>query len=282
MRTDWHFTPRMPAGVALRDMSAEQQEAARGLLRESLSEAGASKTEAIMALEVVLAGIEGSGLNYRNPDNYAFLISGTPGVYPWGWRVEGHHLSIHVTVSAPDTVAFTPSFIESNPARISHGSRKGERVQQDEYGLALELAQSLTTPQWDIASIQGRTIGRILTGPRDADALGGKTEGLVYGDFSKPQKEVLKNLITAYVDLPNEALSADYKIKVAEGLPQTYFAWAGGRVDGAQFYYRIQGPRLLIEFDNSQGGGNHIHAIWRDPFNNFGQDDLRRHIAADH
>ncbi len=137
-RRDWHYVPRSRPGIALRDMSEPQRAAATRLLRASLSAKGAGRAEAIMALESVLADLEGSSRRFRDPLNYAFVVFGKPGAPPWAWRVEGHHLSVNVTVVAPGHVSMTPLFTGSNPARIPSGPRRGEQVHEAEMRIGLE------------------------------------------------------------------------------------------------------------------------------------------------
>ena len=87
-------------------------------------------------------------------------------------------------------------------------------------------------------------------------------------------------LITAYVGLARDEIGQPYMSLVEKGLADTRFAWAGPTSGGEPFYYRIHGPRILIEFDDTQNGGNHIHSLWRDPMNDFGRDDLARHYKG--
>ena len=139
-RFDWAYTPGYRKGVSFRDMTPSQRAAATALMQSTLSVPGVAKAEAVMALEAVLAEVEGSSLDYRDPEKYFISVFGVPGRDPWGWRLEGHHLSVNVTAAAPGEVSVTPVFLGTNPAEIPGGPRKGERVQRDEYVLALRLA----------------------------------------------------------------------------------------------------------------------------------------------
>ena len=232
-----------------------------------------------MALEAVLAELEGSSRRFRDPQNYAFAVFGTPGVAPWGWRVEGHHLSINVTCAAPGHVSVTPLFTGSNPARIRSGPRQGEQVQKLELQLGLELAQSLDARQLAGALLQERSLGNIVAGPGRADALA-RPQGLPVQELTAPQQAKLLQLVETYTGLARDELGRPYMALVRAGLDKTRFAWAGGRGEGSAFYYRIHGPRVLIELDNTQDDANHIHSLWRDPLNDFARDDLREHYGA--
>lgn len=278
-RFDWAYTPGYRKGVSFRAMTGPQRAAARALMRSTLSAPGVLKAEAIMALEAVLAEVEGSSLDYRDPEKYFVSVFGTPGAFPWGWRLEGHHLSVNVTAAAAGEVSVTPVFLGTNPARIPEGPRKGERVQRDEYVLALRLAVSLDAAQRAQALLQDRSLGNVVAGPGRGDRL--KTpEGLPAASLTADQQGILMRLIAAYVGLARDEIGRPYMDLVRAGWADTRVAWAGPMAEGEAFYYRIHGPRLLIEFDNSQNDANHIHSLWRDPANDFGRDDLHRHYRG--
>ena len=232
-----------------------------------------------MALEDVLAGLERSSRGFRDPLGYALTIFGSPGTHPWGWRLEGHHLSLNVTVSAPGRVAVTPWFLGTNPAQIRAGPRRGERLQRLEHDLALELAGSLDPTQWRAALLAARTPGEVITGPGRAASLA-QPQGVALDALTAAQQALLLRLIEAYVGRAHDEFGRPYLELVRAGLSQTRLAWAGGRQAGTPFYYRIHGPRLLVEFDNTQNDANHVHSLWRDPANDFGRDDLRTHYGS--
>ena len=259
-RFDWAYTPGYRKGVSIRDMTPPQRAAAATLMRSTLSAPGVAKAEAIMALEAVLAEVEGSSLDYRDPGKYFVSVFGVPGRHPWGWRLEGHHLSVNVTVAAPGAVSLTPVFLGTNPAEIPGGPRKGERVQRDEYVLALRFADSLDAGQRARALLRERSLGNVVAGPGRGDALA-TPEGLPADALSPPQQALLTDLIRTYVGLARDEIGRPYMDLVRAGWADTRVAWAGPMAEGRAFYYRIHGPRLLIEFDNSQGGGNHIHSL---------------------
>ncbi|MDA0997955.1 MAG: DUF3500 domain-containing protein [Proteobacteria bacterium] len=278
-RFDWRYIPSSRDGAVIRGMSAAERAATKQLLRSTLSSGGILKAEAIMALEQVLREIEGGSASFRDPENYFISIFGEPGAFPWGWRLEGHHLSINVTLSASGAISVTPAFAGTNPAKIPSGPRAGFRIQNDEYVLSLRLANGLTPAQRKLAMIADRSLGEIVTGPGRGDALS-KPQGIPVPDLSPRQRILLMELITAYVGLARDEIGQPYMSLVEKGLADTRFAWAGPTSGGEPFYYRIHGPRILIEFDDTQNGGNHIHSLWRDPMNDFGRDDLARHYKG--
>src|SRR5947209_5327303 len=169
-RLDWHYIPRRRAGLALRDMNPEQRTAARALLRAALSDTGYRKANEIFALETVLRALEMS--TRRDPDNYSWTLFGAPGdpSRPWGFRVEGHHLSLNF-VFATSGEAVTPSFLGANPARVPSGPVEGQRVLGVQEDLAREIVRGFTPEMRARAIIAARSLGDIVTGPGRGDAL---------------------------------------------------------------------------------------------------------------
>lgn len=275
-RRNWHFTPRGRQGLMIGDMDARQKQATSGLMRATLSAEGVLKATDIMRLEAVLAEIEGASLSYRNPEGYYVSLFGAPGEFPWGWRLEGHHLSINITVSAPGEIAATPLFTGTNPAFPPAGAEIARAVQQEEILRALRLIRSFTPEQAGAAKL-GRSPWNIVAGPGRGNALKLR-EGIFGSVLSAAQRALLRQLIFAYIGMVEDDIGRTYRAHVEAGLGETAFAWVGEASERGAFYYRIHGPRILIEFDNTRGG-NHIHAVWRDPMNDFGRDALKRHYA---
>lgn len=135
------------------DMTPAQKDATAALLRATLSAEGVMKATDIMRLEAVLAEFEGSSLSYRNPEGYYVSLFGEPGTPPWGWRLEGHHLSINITVSTPGEIAATPLFTGTNPATPPADADINRTIQQDEIMRAVRLMRSLTPDQAEAATL---------------------------------------------------------------------------------------------------------------------------------
>ncbi len=280
-RGDWHYAPRQRHGLALRAMDERQQAAAYGLLASALSPIGNQQARAIMALETVLDELE-QGQRQRDPLNYAFTLFGDPDETPWGWRVEGHHLIINATIASPAAAAITPTFWGSNPARIPHGQRAGERIMAHEHLLGLELAQSLSDDQRAQALLQASSIGNVITERGRAQALQ-TPGGLGFTHLDEAQRTMVMALVDAYVGKASDVIGRPYLERLrADGHDLLHLAWAGGMAEGQAFYYRIHAPRLLIEFDCTQNDANHIHALWRDPTNDWGRDVLGEHYHDHH
>lgn len=278
-RENWNFVPIKRRGLALQLMSNQQRELATAMLKVCLSTQGYEKVEGIRALESVLTLIEKRppDNNYRNPDKYFVSIFGEPkDSTAWGWRFEGHHLSLNYTF-ANQQLMVTPQFMGTNPAEIPIGDSKGKRVLAEEEDQGRALVQSLDEAQLEIALLAKRAYPEIITG-NDRRVKLETLEGLSYSQMTKTQQSALIDLIQLYLNNNIEEVAKRYWAGLQEsGIEQMHFAWAGGVAKGEKHYYRIHSPRLLIEYDNTQNGGNHIHSVCRDPSNDFGEDVLRKH-----
>ena len=284
-RLRWNFIPdeMFPRnGLPLKAMTEPQRKLAHELLRSGLSERGYRTYTEIIQLENILRAIEG-GKFARDPEAYRFSIFGTPAPRgTWGWRVEGHHVSLHFSVANGTAIASTPTFAGSNPAEVREGAEKGKRVLGLLEDTGRELVMALDASQRTTATINATAPNEIVTANRlDIDPLA--PEGLKASAMTPPQRELLTKVIDAYAGLmaPDVASERMAKIKAA-GLENIAFAWAGPVERGRQHYYRVQGPTFLIEFDNTQNNGNHVHSVWRDFRDDFGRDVLREHIQAAH
>ena len=285
-RLRWHFIPNemFPRkGVSFRTMSPAQKEKAHALLKSGLSEKGYLTATAIIALEDTLRAIEQSSRFARSPLDYQFTVFGTPTARgAWGWRVEGHHLSLHFAVAAGRVAATAPTFTGSNPAQVKEGPHKGLRVLAPLEDRGRAMVECLTAEQRATAVITEVAPGDIVSGNKnDIGPLA--PAGLDAGGMTAAQRATLMQLITTYASIVADDLAADRMSRVtAAGLDRITSAWAGPLTPGAKHYYRVQGPTFLIEYDNTQNDGNHIHAVWRDFQGDFGRDVLRDHIQADH
>jgi len=278
-RLDWHYTPRSRTGIPFQDMSAAQREAGQQLLAAALSDGGLAKVRAVIALEIALRELETFGLS-RDPGNYAFAIFGAPDAKaPWGWRIEGHHLSLHFTLADGKVVATLPQFMGANPAEVPRdipgGPRKGERALGEEEDRAFALLGALTGEQRRKAVFSDQSYGDIVT--RNADKVEPpQPVGIALGDLDRSQQAQLLRIVDAFASVVEPALAEQRLARVrAGGLDAIRFGWAGAQRPRAAYYYRIQGPLFLIELDNR--GGNHIHSVWRDFDGDWGRDALGEH-----
>ncbi len=273
-RTTWRYTPGSRPGMPLQEMSPAQREAAHAVLRSFLSGEGYLKVQSIMALEVVLREIE--RWDERDSERYWFLVFGEPGTAaPWGVRVEGHHVSLHLAVIKGRFVSSTPTFLGANPAEVRSGPKKGSRALAAEEDGARALLESLGPDQRREAIVDESPYGDIVSrNGSKVDPLDAR--GIAFARLTPPQQKQLLGLIEIYAGTMKPKLAAERLATIrAAGLDGIRFAWAGPTVRGKPHYYRVQGSTFLIEFDNS--GGNHVHSVWRDFAGDFGRDLLREH-----
>lgn len=282
LRGDWHYTPRRRPGLPLGAMTGDQRRRADALLDFALSEAGRRKADQVRALELVLRQLGGSS-SHRDPENYALALFGNPGTDgPWAWRFEGHHLSLTFTVAADGGIAVTPSFWGANPARVPVPPHEGLRVLADEQDLAFSLIQDLDESRREAVMLRDRSLGNIVSGPGRADALKAPA-GLPLSALSDGQRDLAMRIVETYAHNLRPDLAAETLRRVREaGVEGIHFAWAGSLSLGAAYYYRLHGPVLLIEHDNTQNDANHIHSVWRDPTRDFGGDLLAGHYRHGH
>jgi Protein of unknown function (DUF3500) len=281
-RMNWHFIPKERKGLTLREMSPYQRHLASALLAAGLSQAGYIKAVTIMSLEDVLKALENDSGERRNPEKYHFTVFGTPsdtGI--WGWRVEGHHLSQNYTVANGQAVD-GPSFFGSNPAEVRQGPRKGLRTLAAEDDLGFEVIHTLDEPQQQIAIVDPKAYGDILTAASRKAALQGQPSGLPAVKMNARQFDTLRALVELYAyNLPDD-LAERRMDQISKAGRNVYFTWAGGIKPGDLHYYRVQTPSFLIEFDDTQDNANHIHSVWRDFNGDFGGDLLNSHYEISH
>ncbi len=281
-RFNWHYIPRERKGLDLRNMDEGQKVKAFALLNSYLSDQGMEKAKGIMQLEVILKAIENlpADNDRRHPEKYYFSIFGNPSdETPWGWRVEGHHLSLNFT-SVSDELMVTPAFMGSNPAKVPSGEKKGFRILKDEEDFGRSLIKMLTADQQKIAIISKDAPDDILTGQVIKERLE-KFSGLKFTDMTETQKAQMKKLLNLYLSNMEKDIAKTQMqiIQDAGGFDELYFAWAGSLEVGDRHYYRVHGPTFVIEYDNTQNDANHVHTVFRDFTSDFGEDLLAKHYS---
>ena len=278
-RQNWHFIPKARNGLTIKDMTEDQRKLAMKLLRSGLSDHGYGKATNIMSLETILREIEGPNSRMtRDPELYYISVFGKPDAKgTWGWRVEGHHLSVNYTIVKGEYVAGTPSFMGTNPADVKAGPRKGLRALGDEEDRGRELIKALNPEQREQAIFEKVALRDIVTmAEKRVKPL--EQKGIAAAKLNADQKQKLLALVKAYVERNRPELAREDLRKINEaGIDKLSFAWAGGIEKGEGHYYRVQGPTFLLEYDNTQNNNNHIHAVYRDFENDFGEDLLRKH-----
>lgn len=289
-RYNMNYVPLPRKGPRFHDFDDVQQEAALDLLKSSLSEEGLRKTEEIRSLEKILRVIENDaqdtmpdGRPRRDPLNYHFSIFGNPAEdKPWGWRFEGHHLSLNFTASDHKLSSATPTFFGTNPGVIKITGHKEKEVLRQETQTSFALVNSLSPEQLKKAVFSKVAPPEIRTTTQrkieDFEQM-----GITFKALSSDQQQQLLDLIRLYVNNYEKEFADAYWAKIKKaGFDKLSFSWAGSLEPGIPNYWSIQGPVLLIEYDNTQTNANHVHTVIRDPTNDYGEDILKKHLSEDH
>lgn len=297
-RSSWSNLPIVllpPPGLLLGDMSDAQRTAAHALLRASLSSQGYGKFTGVMRLDDLLHELDGQ--RYANlPEgertalrkavidsfsygNYALAIFGEPGADNWGWKLAGHHAAANFTVSN-GRVGFTPTFLGSSPMVIEHGLHAGEMALPQEGSRGIDLMRALTDEQRQKATVAAEVAADVFEGAGRKASLAG-FEGLPAGELTPLQMRLLQTLVAEYVrNAEFDAADAQLEVIAAAGWDKLWFSWRGPVDPQERFYYRVHGPRLLVEYNRQEA--NHDHSIVRDPQNDYGEDWLGQHLQEHH
>jgi hypothetical protein len=267
------YRPEPRPGLSLADLGVTARKAAHRLLATALSPPAFAQAMAVIALEEVLDRREGYG-RHRHSEDYTVIVFGTPGDDRWGWRFEGHHLSVTMTV-ADGVVSPAPIFLGANPSRVDLAGRAVLRPLGVEEDLGRELLLSMTSAARRRAVVADQAPWDIRTGV-DPAARRLAPLGIARADLRPGERALLDQLAAAYLSrLPDD---------LAERLwsEDLHFAWEGPHQPGLRQYYRVQGPDLLIEFDQTDDGDGHAHTVLRRPRGDFGGDILAAHHADAH
>lgn len=287
-RINWHFIPRERKGLPMKEMTPQQRLLAHALMNTGLGFRGAAKAVTIMSLEEVLFQMEGAeeskraaAREKRDPEKYFVSIFGTPDPKgTWGWRIEGHHMSLNFTIKDGQLLRATPSFMGTNPGELRQGPLTGLRVLGKEEDLGRELVKSLDEAQFKTALFDAVAPKEMLTeAAKKVDPL--KPEGLADSALNATQKAKLREIIDEYLTRLRPEIAAETWAEIEKNGP-VYFAWAGGKERGEPHYYRVQGKTFLIEYDNVQGNANHPHSVLRSFDGDFGRDLLAEHYKEAH
>jgi hypothetical protein len=311
VRREWSYLPEpVRDGLPLGSLSDPQRKLAHELITASLSTPGYAKVVSVIAMEHVRRALMLAAApaiaHLFDPGRYCLRVFGAPGgSEPWGWQLAGHHVSLNFTVTGGRYLSATPCMLGSVPAAVG---TLAPLADDEERGYA--FVNSLSGAQRAVAVIYDRPppdfATRIL--PRIGDVelpdhvfepepdytiddeersilsyVREGPKGVPGAGLSAAQLDALVDLVAAYAGrLAPEVAAAEMDRVLAAGPERLAFAWAGSTLPGERHYYRVQGPDLLIEHDNTQSGGNHIHSVWRNPANDFGDDILAAHYRAEH
>ena len=283
---EWTYLPGERPGITLGELTPSQEAHVHRLLELACSRRGVGDALGTMAAEIILRelpdiGATGGWQGTVVGERYFLRILGDPsGTDPWAWRLNGHHLALHVTLVG-DQVSFVPNFIGSNPAEVRQGPYAGRRFLAAEQDLGFQLLHALDPGQREVAVVSADAPDDILT-RHDPVADGSLLHrGIAYGDLQDSQRDLFTRLLDQYVGRAAQPIAERAWARLRDqGLDQLTFAWAGALQPGAGHYYSIAGPTFLAEYDNTQSGANHIHSVWRDLDNDWGQDLLAAHYSA--
>jgi len=287
-RFNFHYFPIDDRkGLPLDRMTEKQKSLTMQLLSLCLTDNTVKKINDIIALEDILKVLENRKPDdhFRDPGKYHLAIFGEPGENNiWGWRFEGHHVSFHFSTQNNTLVAGTPGFLGSNPAIVQEGAYKGKEILKDEKDLAVKLLSSLTEEQRKATVIANEAPGDIITRV-DRIAMIKDPAGITYAQMNETQKKNFIDLVALYVNRYKKPFADNMLKEIKDaGYDNLRFAWAGNTQTGLghPHYYRIVGPTLIIEYDNTQNNANHVHTVVRDLLHDYGGDQLLEHYRTGH
>jgi hypothetical protein len=306
-RRSWSFLPaRDRDGLPVGALDEGQRRLGHELIATGTSLPAYTKVVSIIAMEHVLRALSPAALtDLFNPERYCFKVFGTPGERVWGWQFAGHHVSLNFTVAGGRHVSPTPCMLGAEPASFGLLAPLA-----DDEELGFRLVNSLDAAQRRAAIIHhrpppdlaARMVPRIGETERPDPVFAPEPDYVISDDerdilsyvrsspkgvpasaLSRPQFDSLTELVGGFARrLPDEVAGAQLHDLERRGMDNLTFAWAGGTAAGERHYYRVQGPTLLIEHDNTQGNGAHIHSAWRNPADDFGDDVLAAHYREHH
>ncbi|MBT5875215.1 MAG: DUF3500 domain-containing protein [Candidatus Latescibacteria bacterium] len=306
-RTFWHYTPIPREGLPLEEMEFEQRRLAHQLVATGVSRSGYVAVSSIIGLETTLDMYEGwkKGSWIRNPGNYYVSIFGTPGTpEPWGWKFEGHHVSLNYTIVDGQIVSPTPTFFGANPADAALNGVGALRPIGNVEDIARDLIHSLSDEQRhdavlasvappDMVTMNAVRVEEVLQAQDQLEVMNPEVyesvrytkspKGLDAALMAPPQREILNALVNEYINRMPDVIAQIESDRLGHtGLDGIYLAWAGGIEKREGHYYRLQSDRFLVEYDNTQNDANHIHSVWRNPGNDFGADLIAQHYHETH
>ena len=284
-RYQWHYTPVDRNGLRLKDMIPLQRVHALELMASGLSVRGLDQATQIIDLEETLhvwEHMQDVATRWsRDPELYYFSVFGDPsGSDPWAWRAGGHHIGLHFTVIDREVVSPLPLFFGANPAEVRHGPEKGKRILSEEEDLARAVLGSLDESLKAQAIVDSVAPDDILTKNYRKASPGMPLGGVAFSAMMGVQRDCLVELVRNYIGRAAEEVAGNEWRRIeSAGLETVTFAWAGPEAAGEGHYYSVVGPQFMIEYDNTQNGGNHIHSVWRDFEHDWGEDLLSSHYS---
>jgi len=280
-RSDWSNLPHavhVREGVSFGELNEERMTLGWELIRTSLSTAGFARAQDIVQMEKLLW--EDGDMN-AFPGNYFFTFFDEPSTgSPWGWQLDGHHLAVNFTVVGSE-VTIAPSLWGTTPKTWPSGEHAGLTPMAQEEDRAFEWIGSLTAEQLAQAQLSADADPDLMAGPTSVQEDWPEPRGIAVTDLDADQRAALLDWIAIYVGNLSEPQSAERMSEIEANLSDVSVAWMGGTEPGSMMYYRIQGSHVLIEFDHTRTD-DHVHAVYRDPSNEYGVNWLGKHLAEHH
>ncbi len=282
-RENWHFIPLDRKGLKLSELTGVQTHFAYALLASGLSQKGVVNASTIMSLEAILADLENDPVK-RDTLKYYIAVFGEPsskretGV--WGWRFEGHHLSLNYTIINGNVVS-TPAFFGTNPAIVKKGPRRGTRP----LGRMEDQARSLMTSLKEAGKpvVFSEKAPRDILSSQDRVAERPESQGVKGADMTAEQKKILLAVLREFASNGRQEITGPAMKEISESVDDLQFAWAGGLAKGDPHYFRVVGGgAFMVEYANTQNDANHAHAVWRLFNGDFGRDVLKEHLDEEH
>jgi hypothetical protein len=276
-RENWHFFPNWSGrtGVSLYRLSKDQRMLVQKMVELLLSEDGFLEYENLRL-------IHGIRKDLNAPDNpmhrYSISIFGKPSEKStWGWRLEGHHLSLNCTLVDGQTFSITPTFWGASPVRVTSGKYTGMELFEQEQELSLELVNSLSASQKQQAKVgSGNGPEAVSRVSREGYE---KMPGIRFAELTEGQQNWLEQIVLLFAEKYRPEIVEQIKNRKKIFDPSTLrFSYVFSS-RGYVAYFCIITSEYLIEFDNQ--GGNHIHSAWRDFDGDFGRGLLSEHLVKE-
>lgn len=273
-RINWHFIPRDRKGVGLWDLNGAARDSANALVASGLTAAGYEKVLQVRSLEEVLylfeGGDEAERRTKRHPHKYYVSIFGDPsGKAAWGWRFEGHHLSLNFSIKNGKIVSSTPEFFGANPGQIDAGPGRMLRVLGKREDIARQILKA--TPDDQTSKLWlSKEAPKDIRGGGVAQPVIDQPQGVRFADMTPEQQGLLKELLAEYLTaMPASVVKERMQQINKGGMDDIHFGWWGGSELNEPHHYVVQGPTFIIEYNNTQNSANHVHAIWRNLAGDF-------------
>jgi hypothetical protein len=279
-RENWHFVPMDRKGVRFDALKPHQQHLAFGLLGTGLTQKGLMTATQIMTLEEILRS-RGGDPKVRNTEKYNIAIFGSPSPSkPWGWRFEGHHLSLNFSLLG-DKIIGLPAFYGTNPAELKKGPLKGMRPLGEIEDAGRQLAKDLIKA--DMSPVFSEKAPKEILTAQDSTAKAQQIMGTTSDKMNGEQVKQILAIVSQVAsmqrgEITNESLR---KINTMQR-KKLHFAWGGSLERNGPHYFRIQGVDFIVEYANTQNDANHAHLVWRDLKDDFARDSLKKHYLENH